>query len=149
MKKYFIPLLVLTVSLLGGWMLYRHQIWERTLVSPAETVLKFSEGRGFFLVALRAVTLAFWAWAAVILWRTGVARFTWLAVLAYAVFELLEFIVLEEEFFRFKKQNDLWEGGFAMNWLIGIFTAFITFIFNGIAVWLMKYWRRRPGSGEP
>lgn len=147
MKKYFIPLLATAVALLGAWMFYRHQIWERTVVSPAETVLKFSEGRAFFLIALRTVTLAFWAWAAVILWRTGLARFTWLAVLAYAVFELLEFIGLEAAFFQYKKLHNLWEGGFAVNWLLGIFTAAMVLIFNGIAVGLMKYWRKQ-GEGE-
>ncbi|MEZ4962355.1 MAG: hypothetical protein R2830_21180 [Saprospiraceae bacterium] len=142
LKKYFLPLMGIVATLLAAWMFFRNQIWETSTVSPSETVLHFMEGRAFFLVCLRAIGLLFWVWAAYIMWKTGKSKYLWLATIFYVAFSCFEYITLEAFFFDYKKQNNLWEGGFAVAWMICGFTGITIFIFNAFAVWLIRFWRK-------
>ncbi len=143
MKKMFLPILAVVTILFTAWMAQRNQIWGNDQMSPSETVLKFMQRRAFFIMALRAAALLLWGWGVFLLWNTKLARYVWWATVFYVVFNCLEFIVLEEYFFNYKVQHDLWEGGFAISWMVAFMTGITILIFNVFAVWLIRYWHRK------
>jgi hypothetical protein len=143
MKKIFLPVLTVVTLLFTAWMAQRNQIWENGQLSPSETVLKFLQGRAFFVMALRAAALLLWGWGVFVLWKFKLSRYVWWAAIFYVVFNCLEFILLEEYFFEYKMQHGLWEGGFAVSWLLAFFVGATVLVFNAFAVWLIRYWHRK------
>lgn len=143
MKKLFLPILTIVTILFTAWMAQRNQIWDNDQMSPAETVLKFMQRRAFFIMTLRAAALLLWGWGVFLLWKNNLSCYVWWATIFYVVFNCLEFIVLEEYFFNYKVQHDLWEGGFAVAWMLAFTTGITVLIFNAFAVWLIRYWHRK------
>ncbi|MBL7793903.1 MAG: hypothetical protein JNK77_16360 [Saprospiraceae bacterium] len=144
MNKRFLQVMAVAIIAFCTWTYMRNSIWDNRDLFPSESIMIYARDSSSFFIVLRLVFVAMWAWGVSILWTTGRAANTWLAVIFYAGFLLLDNLVLASHYLQFKAQNDLGESAFPFLLFRGIPEAVFTLLFNVLAIWFLKEsWKKR------
>jgi len=90
-----------------------------------EIVLKFESYTRILKPAILISTLVLVLLSNIKYWKWGKKVYFFLTFLFFCLFEGVYWFYLAESYFIFRKTNDLWDGGFSVNYIIGIVYIFV------------------------
>ncbi|HMQ46034.1 MAG TPA: hypothetical protein PKA00_01300 [Saprospiraceae bacterium] len=133
MKRFYIPITVVTIFLLAIWLHFRNQIWTNVNLYPDECLMIYMRDGSAFHAVLRFFFVAMWGWAAFLLWTSGKSLYMWVAALTFSSFLLLDNLILGQQYLQYQLAYDHWEAYLPVGAFRGIPEAIFT-IFGNLLV---------------
>lgn len=133
-SKIYLAFLGLSIAVMA-FVTYYSWSWLQSIGQPAAAVAGYEYNSGVAGTVLIISGLLLLLIANGMLWATQRAWAMWVTFTFVAVFVLIRYFWLGEAFFRFKKDNGLWDGSFSLGPVMGALLVVVA----GIAIFVNQF----------
>ena len=135
-KIYLIALAVLILPMV--FLTYYSWSWLQSIGSPQNVVLSYDYWSNFSWSYLWISTVILLILANVLLWQTRRAWALWTTFFYFTIFIFVRYFWLDQSFFQYKKDNNLWQGEFSIAPLFGVLLCVVAAVIVFFNQFLIK-----------
>ena len=133
-SKIYLALLGLSIAAMAFFTYYSWS-WLQSIGQPAAAVVGYEYNSGVACTALIISGIILLLVANGMLWATQRAWAMWATFTYVAVFVIVRYFWLGEAFFRFMKDNGMWDGSFSLGPVMGV----ILVVGAGVVVFINQF----------
>lgn len=142
LNKIFLGLLA-AAALAMSVLTYLQYSWLQSITKPADVAANYHFYDNIYSSVLWISSLILVIFGSVILWKQRKSWAMWISLAYFAVFVIIQTWWLGEMFFRYKKQNGLWQGEFSLGGLFGVLLCVVGVIIVFFAQFILLRMRDR------
>jgi len=135
-KIYLIALAVLILPMV--FLSYYSWSWLQSIGSPQNVVLSYEYWSTLSWSYLWISTVILLILANVLLWQTRRAWALWTTFIYFTIFIFVRYFWLDQSFFQYKKDNNLWQGEFSIAPLFGVLLCVVAAVIVFFNQFLIK-----------
>ena len=118
-SKIYSGVIAASIALMAFFTYYSWS-WLQSIGLPAAAVDGYQYHSNLAWYALWVTFAALLILGNAVLWSTRSSWALWTSLVYFSVFILINYFWLDQEAFRFKKSNGLWDGSFSLSPLLGV-----------------------------